>query len=247
MCPGRKASSEFAAGDEWLPVPPLEGAITCNIGDMLMRWSDDELVSTFHRVRAPALGTPEAGLPRFSIAYFNQCRESTLISGRPGGKYPALTGREFLQQARCPTVRMSVRTPQGALQRALPAAIAAAPVPPAQPAPGAGRARSQAVARNFSALEAKRRAAALWETPPTLDFDQAFPPGCQHALRAGQPPTPEQLALAASLDEARAAAAVLHPRRGAWPGVQSPGTHRAGGHAAPLRRGAEDREWAPHA
>ena len=32
---------------------PLEGAITVNIGDILMRWSDDTLKSTYHRVRVP--------------------------------------------------------------------------------------------------------------------------------------------------------------------------------------------------
>ncbi len=30
-----------------------EEVITCNIGDMLMRWSDDQLPSNFHRVRNP--------------------------------------------------------------------------------------------------------------------------------------------------------------------------------------------------
>lgn len=49
VCPGRAASTEFACGDVWLPVPPQPGCITCNIGDMLMRWSDDRVVSTFHR------------------------------------------------------------------------------------------------------------------------------------------------------------------------------------------------------
>jgi isopenicillin N synthase-like dioxygenase len=95
LCPGRAASTEFAHGDTWLPVPPVEGTITCNIGDMLMRWSDDTVVSTFHRVRAPAEGTPESTKARYSIAYFNQACESTLIQGA-AAKYPPLTGREFL-------------------------------------------------------------------------------------------------------------------------------------------------------
>jgi isopenicillin N synthase-like dioxygenase len=36
-----------------VPASPLEGAITVNIGDILMRWSDDTLKSTYHRVRVP--------------------------------------------------------------------------------------------------------------------------------------------------------------------------------------------------
>ena len=58
ICPGRAASSEFAHGDTWLPVPPVAGCITCNLGDMIMRWADDRVQSTFHRVRAPPRGTP---------------------------------------------------------------------------------------------------------------------------------------------------------------------------------------------
>ena len=100
-CPGRKASTEFASGDSgWVAVPPLQGAITCNIGDMLMRWSDDQLVSTFHRVRAPELGSEDASRSRYSIAYFNQACASTVIGGGgKSGKYAPLTGREFLQEA----------------------------------------------------------------------------------------------------------------------------------------------------
>lgn len=32
---------------------PVTGIITCNICDMLMRWSDDRLLSNPHRVRTP--------------------------------------------------------------------------------------------------------------------------------------------------------------------------------------------------
>ena len=64
VCPGRAASTEFAHGDTWIPVPPTPGCITCNLGDMLMRWADDRVVSTFHRVRAPPRGTPESAKVR---------------------------------------------------------------------------------------------------------------------------------------------------------------------------------------
>ncbi len=50
------AVSLATSGDEWTAVDPVEDAITINIGDMLMRWSDDRLVSNFHRVRAPGPG-----------------------------------------------------------------------------------------------------------------------------------------------------------------------------------------------
>ena len=33
MCAGRKACTDFAAGDEWTPVDPIEGLIAVNIGE----------------------------------------------------------------------------------------------------------------------------------------------------------------------------------------------------------------------
>ncbi|MFK7902694.1 MAG: isopenicillin N synthase family dioxygenase [Nitratireductor sp.] len=36
--------------DEWIEAPPIEGAFVCNIGDLLERWTNGELVSTKHRV-----------------------------------------------------------------------------------------------------------------------------------------------------------------------------------------------------
>ena len=41
-----------------------------NIGDALMRWSDDKLKSNYHRVRMPIRGEDQGS--RYSIAYFNQ-------------------------------------------------------------------------------------------------------------------------------------------------------------------------------
>ena len=47
MCPGREATTEYAMGDEWTPCNPQQGAITVNIGDALMYWSDDKLKVCF--------------------------------------------------------------------------------------------------------------------------------------------------------------------------------------------------------
>lgn len=93
VCPGREASTDFAAGDEWTPVRPVKGAITINIGDMLMRWSDDRLKSNFHRVRTPR--PEEYTGPRYSIAYFNQANKTSVIEG-PLKKYPPVTGGDFI-------------------------------------------------------------------------------------------------------------------------------------------------------
>ncbi|KAK9785771.1 hypothetical protein WJX73_004277 [Symbiochloris irregularis] len=46
------------------PMPPIKNAITVNIGDLLMRWSDGEYLSTYHRVRAPA---PDNNIPEDAL------------------------------------------------------------------------------------------------------------------------------------------------------------------------------------
>lgn len=82
-------------GRAWTPVEPAEGVITCNIGDMLMRWSDDRLPSNFHRVKNPAPHEYQGA--RYSLAFFCQADEDVLISS-PGGQYPDITAAEYLKQ-----------------------------------------------------------------------------------------------------------------------------------------------------
>ncbi|MCA0144052.1 isopenicillin N synthase family oxygenase [Blastococcus sp. LR1] len=82
-------------GQEWTPVEPSDEAITCNIGDMLMRWSDDLLPSNFHRVKAPAEGDHMG--PRFSIAFFAQADKDAVIES-PKGTYEPITAGDYLQQ-----------------------------------------------------------------------------------------------------------------------------------------------------
>ncbi|WP_297837922.1 2-oxoglutarate and iron-dependent oxygenase domain-containing protein [uncultured Roseibium sp.] len=91
LCPGKDSQGRAIA---WTDVPPLEGVITCNIGDMLMRWSDDKLLSNLHRVRMPK---PEEYLgPRYSMAYFAQANMDTVLAG-PEGKYEPMTAHEYIQ------------------------------------------------------------------------------------------------------------------------------------------------------
>jgi len=63
VCPGKEMETQ-----EWTSIEPAADVITCNIGDMLMRWSDDQLPSNFHRVKNPL---PHEYLgPRYSLAFF---------------------------------------------------------------------------------------------------------------------------------------------------------------------------------
>ena len=97
MSPGREAAARATSTDElrWTPVEPAPGVITCNIGDMLMRWSDDVLQSTLHRVRMPQPGEHRG--PRYSIAYFAQANTETVIEG-PGHRYGPITAADYLRQ-----------------------------------------------------------------------------------------------------------------------------------------------------
>jgi isopenicillin N synthase-like dioxygenase len=90
LCPG-KEHAEFA----WTDIEPLPGVVTCNIGDMLMRWSDDKLLSTLHRVRMPR--ADEYLGPRYSLPFFCQANKDAVIQG-PGKKYAPITAHDYLQQ-----------------------------------------------------------------------------------------------------------------------------------------------------
>jgi isopenicillin N synthase-like dioxygenase len=99
ICPGREVSTSFGHGDTWTKVDPdpESNAIICNIGDLLMSWSDDRFKSTFHRVKAPCEEGDYYG-ERYSIAFFNQPGRDCVIQG-PGKKYPKVTGEEFTRAA----------------------------------------------------------------------------------------------------------------------------------------------------
>lgn len=90
VLPGKEAEAQ-----QWTPVKPVDGVITCNIGDMLTRWSDDQLPSNFHRVRNPQPHEYQGS--RYSLAFFCQANEDAVIEG-PGKKYPPITGAEYLRQ-----------------------------------------------------------------------------------------------------------------------------------------------------
>lgn len=80
----------------WHAAPVVEDGFIVNIGDLLMRWTNDRFVSTLHRVvNPPAQATPTS---RLSIAYFVapnydamiECVPTCAGPGRPA-KYPPVT------------------------------------------------------------------------------------------------------------------------------------------------------------
>jgi isopenicillin N synthase-like dioxygenase len=89
---------------EWLMAPVVPGAFVCNIGDCLMRWTNDIYVSTPHKVVNPP------GRDRYSVAFFLDpnpdadvaCLPTCVAPGH-AAKYPPITAGEFLQSRLAPT------------------------------------------------------------------------------------------------------------------------------------------------
>lgn len=80
-------------GGEWMDVPHVPGAFVVNIGDCLMRWTNDVYASTPHRVLPPAR-------IRRSIAFFCDPNPDAVVAALPGtgtSKYPPVTGADYLR------------------------------------------------------------------------------------------------------------------------------------------------------
>ncbi|KAI0632130.1 thymine dioxygenase [Trametes polyzona] len=70
----------------FISAPPVEGALIVNAGDFMMRWSNDVIRSTIHRVRAPpGVQTADGMTPeRYSIPYFCAPDFSAVVECLPG-------------------------------------------------------------------------------------------------------------------------------------------------------------------
>ena len=80
-------------GGEWMDVPSVENAFIVNIGDCMMRWSNDIYVSTPHRVLPPKN-------TRRSVAFFVEANPDTLVQALPNtgaAKYPPIRAADYLQ------------------------------------------------------------------------------------------------------------------------------------------------------
>ena len=95
-------------GGGWIDAPAVPGAFVCNIGDCLMRWTNDIYVSTPHRVVPPARD-------RYSLAFFLDPNPDALVEvlescRRPGEplKYEPVTGAEYLRSRFVATYNKSV-------------------------------------------------------------------------------------------------------------------------------------------
>jgi isopenicillin N synthase-like dioxygenase len=94
----------------WIPVPPVPGAIVLNVGDMLMRWSNNVLKATLHQVVAPPKCTTNDGTmttkasERYSIAFFCNANKDAMIECLPPccqttpALYPPINSHVYITQ-----------------------------------------------------------------------------------------------------------------------------------------------------
>jgi isopenicillin N synthase-like dioxygenase len=88
----------------WHDAPVIPDAFVCNIGDCLMRWTNDTYVSTPHKVVSPP------GRDRCSVAFFLDPDPDAIVACLPGctgpgrpAKYPPVTAADFLRSRLEPT------------------------------------------------------------------------------------------------------------------------------------------------
>lgn len=90
-------------GGDWIAAPSIPGAFVCNIGDCLMRWTNDIYVSTPHRVMMPEQD-------RFSVAFFLDPNPDATVEVLPScmtpgqaARYAPISGADFIRSRLDPT------------------------------------------------------------------------------------------------------------------------------------------------
>jgi isopenicillin N synthase-like dioxygenase len=81
----------------WIDVRTVPGQFVVNIGDLLMRWTNDRWLSNLHRVVNPPLDDGR-NAPRLSIAFFNHPNWNVLVEClAPTGlaKYPPVLSGDY--------------------------------------------------------------------------------------------------------------------------------------------------------
>lgn len=86
-------------GSEWEDVPVEPGTLVVNLGDLMAQWTNDQWVSTLHRVANPP--ESEWDKARYSLIFFHQpnydCVIESLDQVNPA-KYPPTTSGEHLRR-----------------------------------------------------------------------------------------------------------------------------------------------------
>jgi isopenicillin N synthase-like dioxygenase len=88
----------------WVDVPAIRDSFVVNLGDMMMRWTNDRWVSTPHRVLNPPRERAMASR-RMSIAFFHETNYDAIIECLPNcssaerpARYPAISCGDYVRE-----------------------------------------------------------------------------------------------------------------------------------------------------
>jgi isopenicillin N synthase-like dioxygenase len=98
-------------GGDWIDVPTSPTSFVVNIGDLLMRWTNDRWLSNLHRVVNPPPGGPARA--RLSIAFFNHPNYDVLIECLPTqgpARHPPVRSGEYRDLKYAKTLLAGART-----------------------------------------------------------------------------------------------------------------------------------------
>lgn len=73
----------FNKAGQWVDVPQVEGSLVVNIADLMMQWTNDEWVSTLHRVVNPPFDDRLRNARRQSLVFFHQPNYDAMIECLP--------------------------------------------------------------------------------------------------------------------------------------------------------------------
>lgn len=82
---------------QWVEVKPNKGALVVNLGNLMMRWTNDRYLSNLHRV------INKSGQERYSIPFFFSGNPDFLVKcltsekGELNAKYPPVTVEDWIK------------------------------------------------------------------------------------------------------------------------------------------------------
>ncbi|CAN5448701.1 2-oxoglutarate and iron-dependent oxygenase domain-containing protein [soil metagenome] len=82
VLPDDKGLQVFNKAGQWVDVPQVDGGLVVNIADLMMQWTNDQWVSTLHRVVNPPLDIAHTNR-RQSLVFFHQPNYDAIVECLP--------------------------------------------------------------------------------------------------------------------------------------------------------------------
>lgn len=109
-------------GGAWIDVPKVADSFVVNIGDILMRWTNDRYLSTMHRVINPppevAATADRMSIPYFCIPDYDAVVECIPSCVGTGAKYAPVTAGDLLSNRYAVTYSLATAEPADAKHHA---------------------------------------------------------------------------------------------------------------------------------